>query len=423
MSEAEQPEGTRAFLNAFRSRRVGSMIPLGFASGLPAPLIGGTLTAWMATEGVDLTTIGIFSLVSLPFSFKFVWAPLLDRFTIPFLGRRRGWMIVAQLALVLGIAALGWVNPASAPVMLAFGAIVVATLSASQDIVSDAYRTDALRAEERASGTAVFVAAYRGALIVSSAGALILSDFLPWRTVYLIMGLMMGVGIVGTLFAPAPELPAEPPPSFAAAVIEPFREFFTRKRALTLLGIVLFYKVGDVVAAHLRTPFLMEVGFSRTEIGAIVKGLGLGATIIGALVGGGLVATLGLWRSLLLFGVLQSTANIFYAVIGMVAKSYPLLVVAIGVDNLFGGFATAAFVALLMSLCDKRYTATQYALLTSAASIVGKLLGAGSGVTAKALGWPGFFLLTVIVAIPALGLLYLARDTLKETSPEPVNVE
>lgn len=416
MTEESETRGARAFLDAFRSRRVGVMIPLGFASGLPAPLIGGTLTAWMATEGVDLKTIGTFTLVSLPFSFKFVWAPLLDRFRVPFLGRRRGWMILSQLALIVAIAGLGIIDPTSAPAMLALGAVIVAALSASQDIVSDAYRTDALRSEERASGTAVFVAAYRGALIVSSAGALILSDILPWRTVYLLMAALMAVGIIGTLIAPAPEDPAEPPPTFAAAVVEPFREFFTRERALMLLGVVLFYKVGDVVAAHLRTPFLMEVGFSRTEIGAIVKGLGLGATIIGALVGGGFVATLGLWRSLLLFGVLQSVANLLYAAIGVVGKSYALLVVAIGVDNLFGGFATAAFVALLMTLCDKRYTATQYALLTSAASIVGKLLGASSGIVAERSGWPAFFTFTVLMAVPALVILLRVRNSIEENS-------
>ncbi len=392
-------------LEPFRSRRVAVMLPLGFAAGLPNPVTGSTLAAWLATEGLTPAAIGAFALVSLPYNFKFVWAPLLDRFAVPWLGRRRGWMALAQLTLLGAIAGMGWIAPSTSLGLLAMAALAVAFLSATQDIVSDAYRTDLLPEQERASGTAVFVAGYRVALLAAGGGALILSDRLAWREVYALLGGLMALGVVATWLAPRPETVAERPASLRDATIAPLTEFFHRRGAWLALAVVLFYKVGDAVASHLLVPFLIEHGFSRTEIGSVVKFLGLGATVVGALAGGVWVARWGLKRSLLVFGALQALANVFYAALAVTGKSMPLLVVSIGLDNLFNGLGTAAFVALLMSLCDKRYTAFQYALLSSAMSVTGKALASGGGLIAQTAGWPTFFLLTVALAVPALVLI------------------
>lgn len=396
------------------------MIPLGLASGLPNPLVGTTLTAWMASEGVSLATIGLFAFVALPYNFKFLWAPLLDRYRLPWLGQRRGWMALAQLLLILALGAMGSTSPSGTPTVLATLALGVAFLNATLDIASDAYRTDLLPPEERASGTAVFVAGYRLAMIVGGAGALILSDHLPWSQVYWILAALMLIGVGGTLVAPKPASEPVPPRSLGEAVVAPVVELFRRhgaRSALASLTIVMLYKVGDAVAGHLLIPFLMDLGFARTEIGAVAKGLGLGATILGAFVGGGLVAKLGLRRSLLAFGVLQAVANVLYAVLAVVGRDHALLVVSIGVDNLCGGLGTVAFVAYLMSLCNKRFTAFQYALLSSASTVAGRLLGMGSGWVAETAGWPAFFGLTIAAALPALVLLWIRP--LPDEAPAP----
>lgn len=394
------------FRDAFRSWRVAVMIPLGFASGLPNPLTGSTLNAWMEATGVSLTTIGIFSLVGLPYNFKFLWAPLVDRFALPWLGRRRGWMLVTQIALLVAVGVLGTLEPRAAPVALASMAFVVTFLSASQDIVSDAYRTDTLHPEERGSGTAVFVTGYRIALIASGAGALTLSDYVSWKAVYWLMAALMLVGVTGTLLAPTPTQQPRPPRTLREAVVDPLLEFIRRDGVIGVLLVVALYKIGDAVASHMLTPFLQRMDFSRTEIGVIQKGLGLVATIVGALVGGGFLARWGLRRSLIVFGILQAGANVLYASIAVVGKSHTLLVVAITVDNVCGGLGTAAFVAFLMSLCDSRFTAFQYALLSSLGSLGGRLLGAAGGWIAERWGWITFFAVTIVMAVPAIVLLF-----------------
>jgi PAT family beta-lactamase induction signal transducer AmpG len=398
---------TLPFIEAYKSRRVGMMLPLGLMSGLPNPLVTGTLTAWMATAGVDLHTIGLFGLMSLPYNLKFLWAPLLDRYAPPFLGRRRGYLLLSQLALSAGLFFVSAIDPNSQPSLLAWAIFGLTFCSASQDIVSDAYRTDATRENERASAAAIFVLGYRVALLVAGGGALMLSDQVSWQVVYRLMAGLMLLGPVVTFFSPEPEVVPEPPPSLYAAVWQPLKEFFTRKGVLFSLIVVLTYKVGDSVAGHMLTPFLMEVGFSRTEIGGVQKVFGLVATIVGTLLGGGFTARLGLRRALLVFGILQAVANLFYAWLAHVGQSHLLLVTAIGVDNLMNGLGTAAFVALLMSLSDQRYTAFQYALLSSAMSVVGRLFGASGGYIAEGFGWPTFFVLTTLLATPAIVVLWL----------------
>jgi PAT family beta-lactamase induction signal transducer AmpG len=404
-----------AFLGAFRSKRVFVMIGMGFASGLPLAMSGSTLGTWMTKAGVNLKTIGLFALVSLPYSFKFLWAPLLDRFSLPFLGRRRGWIALTQLGLALGIWATSTVDPRSAPVAMAAAALVVALLSASQDIVSDAYRTDVLPVQERASGTSTFVLGYRIAMLVSGAGALALSDYLAWPTVFKIMALLMLPMIVITWRAPEPEA-VRPPRTVADAFTKPFLDFFARKGALVGIAFIMLYKLGDYVASGMIQPFLIKTGFSGTEIAAWYKLVGFTAMTVGVLLGGGLVAKLGVRKALLLFGILASITNSGYLALAILGKNHALLAGAIGIHNLCSGMAETAFMAFLMSMCNKSFSATQFALLSSASTVVGRTLGAGSGYLILAAGWPVFFATTMAMAAPALIVLSFVP---KEGSSEP----
>jgi PAT family beta-lactamase induction signal transducer AmpG len=407
---------TRAadYLLVFTSRRVAAMLLLGFSSGLPLALTAGTLQAWLAVEGVDIKTIGLFTLVGQPYTYKFLWAPLMDRFTPPFFGRRRGWMIVTQFALLGAIALMGAASPRESPWLLALLALLVAFLSASQDIVFDAYRTDVLREAERGAGAATSVLGYRIAMLISGGGALILADqFLGWRAMYFLMASLMLVGILTTWFAPEPEEKARAPHTLKEAIAEPLREFFARRGAWALLLLIVFYKLGDAFAGSLTTAFLIQgPGFTATEVGAVNKVLGLAATIVGALVGGAWMAQLGLYRALLWFGVMQAVTNLGFMLLALTGRNYSLMVTAVAAENLCGGMGTAAFVALLMSLCDKRFSATQYALL-SALSAVGRVyVGPASGLLVSAVGWAPFFFLTFVIALPGLALLIAMRPQL-----------
>jgi MFS transporter, PAT family, beta-lactamase induction signal transducer AmpG len=392
------------FFAAFRSKRVGILLGMGFASGLPLAMSGSTLGTWMTQAGVNLKTIGLFALVSLPYSFKFLWAPLLDRYRLPIFGRRRGWVALSQVGLALGIWVTSSVDPRSMPMAMAAAALAVAFLSASQDIVSDAYRTDVLPAEERASGTSTFVLGYRIAMLVSGAGALALSDYLPWPTVFKIMALLMLPMVLVTWRAPEPEA-VRPPRTVADAFTKPFLDFFSRPGALLGIGFVMLYKLGDYVASGMIQPFLIKTGFSGTEIAAWYKAVGFGAMTFGVLLGGGMVSKLGVRKALLLFGILASATNSGYLALSLVGKSHVLLAAAIGIHNLCSGMAEAAFMAFLMSLCNKSFSATQFALLSSASTVVGRTLGAGSGYLISAAGWPVFFATTMAMAAPALVLL------------------
>jgi PAT family beta-lactamase induction signal transducer AmpG len=400
-----------AFFAAFRSKRVGMLVGLGFASGLPLAMSGSTLGTWMTQVGVNLKTVGLFALVSLPYSFKFLWAPLLDRFHLPFMGRRRGWVALTQLGLALAIWCASSIDPRSMPAAMAASALLVAFLSASQDIVSDAYRTDVLPPEERASGTSTFVLGYRIAMLVSGAGALALSDYLPWPTVFKIMAVLMLPMVLITWRAPEPEA-VRPPRTIADAFIKPFLDFFARRGALPGIGFVMLYKLGDYVASGMIQPFLIKTGFSGTEIAAWFKLVGFGAMTVGVLLGGGMVSKLGVRKALLLFGILASATNSGYLALSIVGKNHALLAAAIGIHNLCSGMAEAAFMTFLMALCNKSFSATQFALLSSASTVVGRTLGAGSGYLIAAAGWTVFFATTMAMAAPALLLLALVpRDT------------
>lgn len=393
------------YLQVFSNRRVAVLLLLGFSSGLPLALTFGTLQAWMKDAGVDLATIGAITLVGLPYTVKYLWAPLMDRYTLPFLGRRRGWLVVTQLTLMAAIAFMGSLNPVSQPWLLAVTAVLVSFLSASQDIVVDAYRADVLREEELGAGAAVSVLGYRLGMLSSGAMALILADHLPWAAVYRIMAGLMLVGVAAALWGTEPKSGGSPR-SLAEAVALPFKAFFSRDAALVLLLFIILYKLPDAVAGAMTTPFLLDVGFSKTEIGAVNKGFGLVATIFGAVAAGGLIARLGIYRSLWAFGILQAVTNLTYMGVALAGQNKAALILAVGVDNLSGGMGTAAFVAFLMSLTEKRYSATQYALLSSLMAITPKIAGAPTGLLAAGLGWPMFFAASVLGAIPGLAVLW-----------------
>jgi PAT family beta-lactamase induction signal transducer AmpG len=390
------------------------MLPLGFASGLPLALTAGTLQAWLTVEGVDLKTIGIFTLVGLPYTLKFLWAPFMDRIVPPWLGRRRGWMLLTQLCVALGLALMAMTNPRTHPEWLAAYAVLVAFLSASLDIVFDAYRTDTLQPHERGLGAAVWVNGYRIALLVAGAGALWLADSVGWQTTYLAMAAVMLAGAAIIILSPEPTRLADPPKSLGEAVGAPLREFFSRPQAVGFLAVIVLYKLGDAFASSLQTSFLIGgMGFSATEVGA-VKGLGIFATLFGALLGGVMMTRTSLVPSLLLFGLLQAVSNLGFAVLAAAGKSTAILTAAVVIENVTGGMGTAAFVALVMSLCDPRYTATQFALLSSLEALGRVFAGRPSAGLVDMMGWAQFFVVTLVVALPGLWAVWRIRHHIEQ---------
>ncbi|MCC6141982.1 MAG: MFS transporter [Nitrospira sp.] len=396
----------RALLN----RRLAAMFPLGFLSGLPLALTAGTLQAWLTVEGVDLKTIGIFTLVGLPYTLKFLWAPVIDRLVPPWLGRRRGWMVLTQLCVALGVVLMAMTSPRHHPELLAAFALLVAFFAASLDIVFDAYRTETLETQERGFGAAVWVNGYRIALLVAGAGALISADFVGWQATYLLLAGLMVIGIVVILLSPEPSLVAAAPKTMGEAIGAPLVEFFTRSHAVGFLAVIVLYKLGDAFASSLQTAFLIGgVGFTAAEVG-YVKGIGIFATLLGALFGGLLMARTGLVQSLLWFGLLQALSNLGFVVLAWAGKSTVLLAAVVVVENITGGMGTAAFVALVMSLCDPRYTATQFALLSSLEALGRVFAGRPSADVVAAVGWSQFFFLTFVVALPGLWAVWLVRE-------------
>ena len=398
---------SRSVLQVFTQRKMAAILLLGFASGLPLWLTARTLQAWMTVEGVDLTTIGLFSLVTLPYSLKFLWAPLLDRFIPPFLGRRRGWLVVTQVALILTIGAMSLIDPQTSLRMLALNAVLIAFFSASQDIVYDAYKIDALEERELGAGAAIGVLGYRIALLITGSLAFVLADRMPWNMVYLVMAGLMLVGIGAAFWAPEPVVRGKPQ-TIAEAVVLPFREFFRRTGstwAVVILVFTILYQMSDRLGQNMVTPFLLEIGYSQTEIGAIQGGIGLISTIVGVIAGGAIIARIGVNRSLWAFLVLQLASNLAYYWISLSGPDNALLTVAIIIENLSGGMVTAVFVAYLMSLCSRQFSATQFALLSSVMAAARDVLVTPAGAIAEATGWQTFFLITIAAGIPAALML------------------
>ncbi|CCG86412.1 muropeptide MFS transporter AmpG [Erwinia piriflorinigrans] len=403
------------YLQIFTRRNSALLLLLGFASGLPLALTSGTLQAWMAVENIDIKTIGFFSLVGQAYVFKFLWSPLMDRYTLPFLGRRRGWLLLTQILLTVGIALMGFMQPSHDLTLLAALAVLIAFCSASQDIVFDAWKTDVLSATERGGGAAISVLGYRLAMLVSGGLALWLADrFLGWQAIWWLMAAMMLPGIIATLLAKEPDTTIERPRSLEDAVVAPLRDFFSRNNAWLILSLIVLYKLGDAFAASLTTIFLIRgVGFDAGDVGLVNKTLGLVATIVGALAGGVLMQRLSLFRALMLFGILQAVSNLGYWILSITDKNLYNMAAAVTVENLCGGMGTAAFVALLMTLCNRSFSATQFALL-SALSAVGRVyVGPVAGWFVESWGWPTFYAFTVVAALPGLLLLAGCKSTLE----------
>jgi PAT family beta-lactamase induction signal transducer AmpG len=363
------------------------------------------LQAWMKEEGIDLTVIGAMALVGLPYTLKFLWAPFLDRYRLPILGRRRGWLLLAQIALALSIGGLGFAGPVSHPLGLAIVALLVAFFSASQDIVVDAYRREDFSNQELGFASSLYIYGYRLGMLLSGGGGLVLAEYHSFRTVYLVMAACMLPGILTTLFAHEPEVGVEIPQSLKEAVIEPLTEYFSRAGAVWILAFILMYKIGDTMASAMTIPFYLDIGFSKMEIGAVVKLFGSWATVFGALLGGIFMIRLGINRSLWVFGVLQAVSTAFFVLLARIGHSIPALSGVIAFENLSGGMGTAAFAAFMASITDKRFTATQYALLSSLMGVPRVFASAPTGLLAKYLGWENFFLTCTFIAVPGLLIL------------------
>ena len=378
---------------------------MGFASGLPLLLTMSVLQAWMKDVQVDLGKIGLISLVGLPYSWKFVWAPIFDRFSLGKVGRRKGWLLLVQISLTTTIALLGQMNPAQNLILLAIVATFVAFLSASQDIVIDAYRRELLPNEELGLGSSIYVYGYRIAMLLASGGGLILADYVSWPMVYLMMALCMIPAIGCTLWAPEPKVMEKPPTNFKESVVDPFMEFFKRHGSLTILAFILLYKIGDTMASAMTIPFYMDIGFSKSEIGTITKLIGFWATLGGTFLGGLLIVKLKIIRSLFLFGIFQGVSTAGFAVLAIVGYSKILLTSVILIENLSAGMGTSAYMAFMAVQTNRKFTATQYALFTSLMGVPRTLLSAPTGYMANSIGWVAFFIFCTLVAIPGLVLI------------------
>jgi PAT family beta-lactamase induction signal transducer AmpG len=400
----------RRALGVYGDPRILLIAVMGFSSGLPLLLTLSTLSYWLAKLGVSKTSIGLFAAVGAPYSFKFLWAPLLDQIRPPVLGRRRGWAIAIQIALALAILAMGFTDPAVDPWWTALAAVAVAFLSASQDIVIDAYRIEILPEEEQGAGAAATQVGYRFGLLAAGAGAMWLSDYVSWPLVFISMAALMGVGVLAFLVAPEPATPARPAQESVAerlrqGVVAPFVDFFQRRGWYVILLFVLLYKFGEAFSGAMASPFYVELGFTGAEIAAVSKVFGVIATLVGTLAGGYLVARVGIMRCLFLGGVLQAAGLLLFAVLAVHGHEILWLTIAIGGDNFVSGLGSAAFVAYLSALCNLAFTATQYALLSSFMSFGRTLLSTGSGWLAVQLGWPLFFVASTGLAVPGLLLL------------------
>jgi PAT family beta-lactamase induction signal transducer AmpG len=392
---------------ALLNRRMLICIFTGFTSGLPLYILVSLLPAWLRSEGVDLKSIGLFALIQLPFTWKFLWAPLFDRYSLP-MGRRRGWLLVTQLALLLSIPVVGSFQPKLDLWTIAYLAAVVAFFSASQDIVLDAYRRELLLETELGLGNAVHVNAYKIAGLVPGALSLVLADHMPWNAVFLITALFMLPGLAMTLLVREPELKQGAPKTLRQAVVEPFHEFISRngwQSAGLVLAFIFFYKLGDSMATALATPFYLDMGFTKTEIGLVAKNAGLWPSVIGGLLGGVWMIKLGINRALWLFGIVQMAAILGFAWLTTVGHSLFWLAMVIGVEAFGVGLGTAAFVAFIARTTNPLYTATQFALFTSLAAVPRTFANAATGYLVEALGWATFFLMCFALAVPGMLLL------------------
>jgi PAT family beta-lactamase induction signal transducer AmpG len=409
-----------SLLRAILSRRMLVCLLTGFSSGLPLYVGRQLMPAWLDVSGIDLSTIGVFGLLSLPYTLKFLWAPLLDRYRLPGLGRRRGWALAIQAMLLGCLAAFAAFDPAASLGAVAGLTAVVAFLSASQDIVLDAWRREMLPDAELGLGNSLFVNGYRMAALVPGSLALFLADRVPWWQVHLVVAAFMVVGIAATALSPEAPAPEGGPRTLAQAVWEPLRSFFAVRgthRALTILAFLLLYKLGDTMATALLTPFYLDLGFTLTDVATVAKFAALGAAVVGGLGGGALMLRTGINRALWIFGGVQIASILGFIGLALVGPVKAALFAAVAFEYLGIGLGTAAFVAFIARETDKRYTAFQLALLTSLAGVPSTFIASSAGVFAEALGWPLFFLGCTALAVP--GLLMLPRVAPWGPDPEP----
>ena len=409
----------------FADRRQIVILLMGFSSGLPLLLGFSTLSYWLSGEGVPLGAIGALVAVSAPYSLKFLWAPVFDLVSLPIftkrLGRRRSWLLLIQLLLILSIITLGSCDPRENLAYLASAAIIMAFLSASQDIIIDAYRIEILEEREQGAGAASTQIGYRAGLLVSGAGAIALSAILSWFWVYIIMAALVAIGVVAAIIAPEPKLPTRAQPrsteknraiilkNFKNNVFRPFSELLSRPGIIFVLVFIIFYKYGDAIAGAMANPFYDQLGFAPLEIASVTKVFGVAATVFGIAAGGLMVTWLGVWPALLIGGILQAATNIFFALLAKTGPDVYLLGVAVGFDNFAGGLGSTALVAYLSGLYHKSFTGTQFALLTSFMALGRTILAAPSGAIAEELGWVLFFLSTSVLAVPGIILLIWIR--------------
>jgi len=410
------PTGWRQYCN--RSMLI--CVMLGFTSGLPLFILLNLLSAWLKTEGVDLKAIGLFALVGFPYTWKFVWSPFMDRFSMPWLGRRRGWMLVTQIGLFIVITMMGQLSPQTDLMIIVWLCGALAFISASQDIVIDAYRREMLLNDQQAPGIAIFVNAYKVATLVPGSFSLILSDHFDWDTVFFCTALFMIPGIITTLLVKEPKLYGDPPKNIREAVIMPFREFISRQgwsHALLILCFIFLYKLGDSMASALQTPFFMDLGFTRTEIGVVAKSSGLWASLAGGILGAIWLIKTGINRGLWIFGFLQAVAILSFALLAKTGLSLWMLGFVMALDTFAIGLGTAAFTAYIATTTDPRYTATQFALFTSLAMVPRTFFNAITGYIVDHTGWFVFFIICFLLAIPGMLLLpKIAPWSLKSTS-------
>jgi PAT family beta-lactamase induction signal transducer AmpG len=396
--------GWQSYLN----RRMLICVFLGFSSGLPLFILLSLLQAWLAKSGLNVKALGLFALVMFPYTWKFLWSPLMDRYSFGPLGRRRGWMALTQVALFFAIGTMGTLDPQTEVPMIAFMASVVAFLSASQDIVLDAYRREILPDNEQGLGSAVFVNAYKLAGMVPGALSLILADLMAWQAVFWITAAFMLPGFICTLLIKEPKVYGTPPKNIREAVVLPFKEFIARDGwtgALWVLGFIFMYKLGDSMATALATKFYIDLGFSMTQIGAIAKATGFWASIAGGVIGGVWMVRLGINRGLWIFGVVQAVAILGFAWLAQVGTNTLLLALVIGFEAFGVGLGTAAFVAYIAKTTDPRYTATQYALFTSLAAVPRTFINSSVGFIVAETGWFLFFILCFVLALPGMLML------------------
>ena len=415
MNQAVAKKSWADALQVYADRRVLSLLFLGFSSGLPFGVLAEPLTARLVEAGLSKTAIGLFALVSLPYSLKFLWAPVMDHLRLPglsgLLGRRRAWMVVTQVFLLAAIIALGVPDPQAAPWSLAWLALLVAFASASQDIVVDAYRVETLDDPRQAAGAATAVFGWRVGQFAAAAGGLILADLIPWEAAFTAMGGAVAVGLVAALANPEPAVAAPPKKdtvraALYEAAVAPLVDFTKREGWIAVLAFILLYKFGDQVLAVMKMPFFLgTIGFTKTEIAEVVKVFGVAATLGGGFLGGLLLARTGLMRGLFICGVLMAASNLIFVVQAWVGRDLGMLALTIAVENITTGMGTAAFVAYLSSLCNVAYTATQYALLTSLMAFSRTAMSSGAGWLADRMDWVSFFVLSTLAAIPGLVLL------------------